>query len=172
MAKESGLYFSVQRIWRALAKVRDVAGLYVSPPQHAVVLCVDEKSKIQALDRSQPILSMRRGQPPRRSYNYTRHGTTSLFAVLDIATGRVNGKCYPRDRPAEFRKLLDEIEAGVPRGLDVQLVMDNYATHNAPLTRNWLAKRRRWHIYLAPTSSSSSPERLAYLRSSSLAIAR
>lgn len=174
MAKESGLSVSsVQRIWRAfglqphlmetfklstdpdfVAKVRDVVGLYVAPPQHAVVLCVDEKSQIQALDRSQPMLPMRPGQPARRSHDYTRHGTTSLFAALDIATGKVIGKCYPRHRATEFRKFLDEIEAAVPRGLDVHLVMDNYATHKAPLIRNWLAKRPRWHVHLTPTSSS------------------
>jgi transposase len=171
MAKQSGLSISsVQRIWRAfglqphrmetfklstdpdfVAKVRDVVGLYVAPPQHAVVLCVDEKSQIQALDRSQPMLP---GQPARRSHDYTRHGTTSLFAALDIATGKVIGKCYARHRASEFRKFLDEIEAVVPRNLDVHLVMDNYATHKAPAIRNWLAKRPRWHVHLTPTSSS------------------
>jgi transposase len=174
MSKQSGLSVSsVQRIWRAfglqphrmetfklstdpefVAKVRDVVGLYISPPQHAVVLCVDEKSQIQALDRSQPMLPMRPGQPARRSHDYTRHGTTSLFAALDIASGRVIGKCYGRHRAAEFRKFLDEIEAAVPRGLDVHLVMDNYATHKTPLIRNWLAKRPRWQVHLTPTSAS------------------
>jgi transposase len=174
MAKESGVSVSsVQRIWRAfglqphrmetfklstdpdfVGKVRDVVGLYVSPPQHAVVLCVDEKSQIQALDRSQPMLPLRPGQPARRSHDYTRHGTTSLFAALDIATGKVIGKCYSRHRATEFRKFLDEIEAAVPRDLDVHLVMDNYATHKTPLIRNWLAKRSRWYVHLTPTSSS------------------
>jgi len=174
MAKASGISVSsVQRIWRAfglqphrtetfklstdpdfVAKVRDVVGLYVSPPEHAIVLCVDEKSQIQALDRSQPMLPMRPGQPARRSHDYTRHGTTSLFAALDIATGKVIGKCYGRHRAAEFRKFLDEIEAAVPRDLDVHLVMDNYATHKTPLIRKWLAKRPRWHVHLTPTSSS------------------
>jgi len=174
MAKASGVSVSsVQRIWRAfglqphrmetfklstdpdfVAKVRDVVGLYVSPPEHAVVLCVDEKSQIQALDRSQPMLPMRPGQPARRSHDYTRHGTTSLFAALDIATGKIIGKCYGRHRAAEFRKFLDEIETAVPRDLDVHLVMDNYATHKTPLIRNWLAKRPRWHVHLTPTSSS------------------
>jgi transposase len=174
MSKESGLSVSsVQRIWRAfglqphrmetfklstdpnfVAKVRDVVGLYVSPPEHAVVLCVDEKSQIQALDRSQPMLPMRPGQSARRSHDYTRHGTTSLFAALDIATGKIIGKCYGRHRAAEFRRFLDEIEAAVPRDLDVHLVMDNYATHKTPLIRNWLAKRPRWHVHLTPTSSS------------------
>lgn len=174
MARACGLSVStVQRIWRAfglqphrletfklstdpdfVAKVRDVVGLYVTPPAHAVVLCVDEKSQIQALDRSQPMLPLRPGQPERRSHDYIRHGTTSLFAALDIATGRVIGKCYPRHRAMEFRKFLDEIEANVPADLDVHLVMDNYATHKAPLIRNWLAKRPRWHVHLTPTSSS------------------
>jgi transposase len=174
MAKASGLSVSsVQRIWRAfglqphrmetfklstdpdfVSKVRDVVGLYVSPPQHAIVLCVDEKSQIQALDRSQPMLPMRPGQVARRSHDYTRHGTTSLFAALDIATGHVIGKCYGRHRAKEFRKFLDEIEAAVPDDLDVHLVMDNYATHKTPLIRNWLAKRPRWHVHLTPTSSS------------------
>jgi transposase len=174
MAKASGLSVStVQRIWRAfglqphrlesfklstdpdfVAKVRDVVGLYVSPPEHAVVLCVDEKSQIQALDRSQPLLPMRPGQPARRSHDYKRHGVTSLFAALDIATGKVIGQCFPRHRATEFRKFLDEIEANVPKDLDVHLVMDNYATHKTPLIRAWLAKRPRWHVHLTPTSSS------------------
>jgi transposase len=174
MAKASGISVSsVQRIWRAfglqphrietfklssdpdfVAKVRDVVGLYISPPEHAVVLCVDEKSQIQALDRSQPMLPMRPGQAARRSHDYTRHGTTSLFAALDIATGHVIGKCYGRHRAREFRKFLDEIEENVPSDLDVHLVWDNYATHKTPLIRNWLAKRPRWHVHLTPTSSS------------------
>jgi transposase len=174
MARASGLSVStVQRIWRAfglqphrmetfklstdpdfVAKVRDIVGLYVSPPAHAIVLCVDEKSQIQALDRSQPMWPMRPGRPARRSHDYIRHGTTSLFAALDIATGRVIGKCYPRHRAAEFRKFLDEIEANVPGDLEVHLVMYNYATHKTPLIRNWLARRPRWHVHLTPTSSS------------------
>ena len=100
------------------------------------------------------MLPMRPGQPARRSHNYTRHGTTSLFAALDIATGRVIGKCYGRHRTAEFRKFLDEIEAAVPPDLDVHLIMDNYATHKTALIRKWLAKRPRWHVHLTPTSSS------------------
>ena len=174
MAKASGVSISsVQRIWRAfglqphrletfklstdpdfVAKVRDVVGLYVSPPEHALVLCVDEKSQIQALDRSQPMLPMRPGQAARRSHDYKRHGTTSLFAALDIATGKVIGQCFPRHRAAEFRKFLDEIEANVPKDLDVHLIMDNYATHKTPLIRAWFAKRPRWHVHLTPTSSS------------------
>ena len=174
MAKASGLSVStVQRIWRAfglqphrletfklstdpdfVAKVRDVVGLYMAPPERALVLCVDEKSQIQALDRSQPMLPMRPGQPARRSHDYKRHGTTSLFAALDVATGRVIGKCYPRHRAAEFRSFLDEIEAAVPSELDVHLIMDNYATHKTKLIKDWLAKRPRWHVHHTPTSSS------------------
>lgn len=174
MARDSGLSVStVQRIWRAfglkphrqetfklstdpdfVAKVRDVVGLYMAPPEHALVLCVDEKSQIQALDRSQPVFPMRPGQPERRSHDYTRHGTTSLFAALDVATGQVIGQCYPRHRAEEFRQFLDEIEARVPRDLDVHLVWDNYATHKTALIRDWLAKRPRWHVHLTPTSSS------------------
>ncbi len=174
LAKASGLSTStVQRIWRAfglqphrletfklstdpdfVAKVRDVVGLYMSPPDRAVVLCVDEKSQIQALDRSQPMLPMRPGQPARRSHDYKRHGTTSLFAALDIATGAIIGKCYGRHRAREFCEFLDEIEKNVPADLDAHLVMDNYATHKTPLIRNWLAKRPRWHVHLTPTSAS------------------
>ena len=174
MAKVSGLSTStVQRIWRAfglqphraetfklstdpefVGKVRDVVGLYMAPPDHAVVLCVDEKSQIQALDRSQPLLPMRPGQVERRTHDYTRHGTTSLFAALDIATGRVIGKCYPRHRAVEFRRFLDEIEDQVPAEVDVHLVMDNYATHKTPLVRDWLVKRPRWHVHHTPTGAS------------------
>lgn len=174
MARASGLSVStVQRVWRAfglqphrletfklstdpdfVAKVRDVVGLYMAPPDRALVLCVDEKSQIQALDRSQPMLPMRPGQPARRSHDYKRHGTTSLFAALDVATGRVIGECYPRHRATEFRRFLDRIEASVPADLDVHLVMDNYATHKTQLIRDWLIKRPRWHVHLTPTSSS------------------
>src|SRR6202453_4193441 len=174
MARSSGISTSsVQRIWRAFGlqphrtetfklstdplfvdKVRDVVGLYMSPPDHALVLCVDEKSQMQALDRTQPLLPLSPGQAERRSHDYKRHGTMALFAALDIATGRVLGKCYERHRAKEFRKFLDEIEAAVPDGLDVHLVMDNYATHKTPLIRNWFAKRPRWHVHLTPTSSS------------------
>ena len=115
---------------------------------------MDEKSQIQALDRSQLMLPLRPGQPARRSHDYKRHGTTSLFAALDIATGAVIGKCYGRHRAREFRDFLDEIERNVPADLDVHLVMDNYATHKTPLIRNWLARRPRWHVHLTPTSAS------------------
>jgi hypothetical protein len=108
--------------------VRDIVGLYLNPPDHALVLCVDEKSQIQALDRSQPLLPMRLGQAERRSHDYTRHGTTSLFAALDIATGRVIGRCYQRHRAVEFRNFLAQVEQAVPADLDIHLVLDNYAT--------------------------------------------
>jgi transposase len=174
MAKASGLSTStVQRIWRAfglqphraetfklstdpdfVTKVRDIVGLYMAPPARALVLCVDEKSQIQALDRSQPLLPLRPGQIERRTHDYTRHGTTSLFAALDVATGAVIGKCYPRHRAAEFRRFLDEIEKAVPGDLDVHLVMDNYATHKTPMIRDWLVKRPRWHVHHTPTGAS------------------
>lgn len=174
MAKESGLSpSSVQRIWRAFGlqphrsetfklssdplfveKVRDVVGLYLNPPERAVVLCVDEKSQVQALDRSQPVLPLRPGQAERRTHDYVRHGTTSLFAALNAATGDVIGKCYKRHRSVEFRKFLDEIEANVPADMDIHLVMDNYATHKTAAIRNWFAKRPRWHVHFTPTGAS------------------
>jgi hypothetical protein len=149
MARESGLSTaSVQRIWRAFGlqphrtetfklstdplfidKVRDVVGLYLAPPERAIVLCVDEKSQVQALDRSQPVLPLRPGQAERRTHDYKRNGTTALFAALDTATGSVIGKCYARHRAALFRRFLNEIERRVPADLDVHIVMDNYATH-------------------------------------------
>ena len=137
-----------------VAKVRDVVGLYMAPPERALVLCVDERSQIQALDRTQPLLPMRPGQAERRTHDYKRHGTTSLFAALDVATGRVVGKCYGRHRAAEFRRFLDEVEAVVPAGLDVHLVMDNYAIHKAPAVKAWLLKRPHWHVHFTPTSAS------------------
>jgi len=174
MAKESGISTSsVQRIWRAFGlqphraetfklstdplfidKARDVVGLYLNPPERALVLCVDEKSQIQALDRSQPVLPMRPGQIERRAHDYKRHGATSLFAALNTATGDVIGKCYKRHRAAEFKKFLVEIERRVPDDLDIHLIMDNYATHKTPAIRNWLAKRPHWHVHFTPTGSS------------------
>jgi transposase len=135
-------------------KVRDIVGLYMAPPERALVLCVDEKSQIQALDRTQPLLPMRPGQPERRTYDYKRHGTLSLFAALDIATGKVIGRCYPRHRSQEFLKFLREIDTRVPDGLDLHLVMDNYATHKTKPVRSFLAKRPRWHVHLTPTGAS------------------
>ncbi len=135
-------------------KVRDIVGLYLSPPERAVVLCVDEKSQVQALDRTQPLLPMRPGQVERRTHDYTRHGTTSLFAALDVKAGTVVGKCMPRHRTQEFCKFLDQVERNVPADLDVHVVMDNYGTHKTKLIRNWFAKRTRWHVHYTPTSAS------------------
>src|SRR6185437_6310957 len=135
-------------------KVRDVVGLYMSPPDHALVLCVDEKSQMQALDRTQPLLPLSPGQAERRSHDYKRHGTTALFAALDIATGRVLGRCYRRHRATEFRRFLDAIDAAVPADLDIHLVMDNYATHKAPAIKAWFARRPRYHLHFTPTYAS------------------
>ena len=174
MARASGLSVStVGRVWRAFGlqphraetfklsadplfaeKVRDIVGLYLAPPDRAVVLCVDEKSQMQALDRTQPLLPLRPGQAERRTHDYVRNGTTSLFAALDVAAGRVIGKCFPRHRAVEFRKFLDEIEANLPADLDVHLVLDNSATHKTKLIRDWLAKRSRYHVHFTPTSAS------------------
>lgn len=131
-----------------------IVGLSLDPPTRAVVLCVDEKSQIQALDRSQPVVPLQPGDIERRTHDYKRHGTTSLFAALDIATGRVIGQCQPRHRASEFLTFLDTIEANVPADLDVHLVMDNYATHTTPDVRDWLARRPRWQVHHTPTSAS------------------
>ena len=135
-------------------KVRDIVGLYLDPPDRAVVLCVDEKSQIQALDRTQPLLPMRPGQAERRTHDYKRHGTTSLFAALDIAAGTVIGKCFKRHRASEFRKFLDHVDANVPADLDIHIVLDNASTHKTKLIRDWFAKRPRWHVHFTPTSAS------------------
>jgi len=135
-------------------KVRDIVGLYLSPPNRALVLSVDEKSQIQALDREQPVLPMMPGMPERRTHSYVRHGTTSLFAALDVASGFVIGKCYKRHRSAEFLDFLKEIDARVPPELDVHIVMDNYATHKTAAVRNWLARRPHYHVHFTPTSAS------------------
>jgi transposase len=163
----------VSRIWRAFAlqphrtetfklskdplfieRVRDIVGLYLNPPERALVLCVDEKSQIQALDRTQPLLPMRPGQVERRSHDYKRHGTTSLFAALNVKTGTVIGSCHQRHRSVEFRKFLDKIEDSVPKNLDVHLILDNYGTHKTASIRAWLAKRPRFHVHFTPTSAS------------------
>ena len=174
MAKASGLsQTAVVRIWRAfglqphraetfklsadplfIEKVRDIVGLYLSPPEHALVLCVDEKTQVQALNRTQPLLPMRPGQVERRTHDYARHGTTSLFAALDAKTGKVIGQCQRRHRAAEFRKFLDTIDRNVPSNLDVHLILDNYATHKTATIRRWLAKRPRYHLHFTPTSAS------------------
>jgi transposase len=135
-------------------KVRDIVGLYLSPPDHAVVLCVDEKPQVQALDRTQPLLPLRPGQAERRTYDYKRNGTTSLFAALNVKAGTIVGKCMARHRATEFRRFLDEVEHNVPTDLDIHVVMDNYGTHKTQLIRNWFAKRLRWHVHFTPTSAS------------------
>jgi len=135
-------------------KVVDVAGLYHNPPEKAVVLCVDEKSQIQALDRSQPVLPMMPGMPERRTHDYLRHGITSLFAAFNIADGTVISELHRRHRAIEFRKFLVSIDKAVPADLDVHLVCDNYATHNTPEIRDWLARRPRFHVHFTPTGSS------------------
>jgi transposase len=174
LAKNVGLSHStVSRVWRAFGlqphrsetfklspdpllvdKIRDIVGLYMNPPDNAVVLCVDEKSQIQALDRTQPMLPFRPGQLERRTHDYKRHGTTSLFAALNVATGSVLGQTHRRHRSVEFRKFLDRIDASVPLNLDVHLVIDNYSTHKSPLIRNWLVKRPRFHVHFTPTYGS------------------
>ena len=162
---------TIHRIWRAFCphrgetfklskdplfveKVRDIVGLYLNPPERALVLSVDEKSQVQALDRTQPLLPMRPGQAERRTHDYKRNGTTSLFAALDVATGKVIGKCFRRHRSEEFRKFLNYIEDNVPPDLDIHIIMDNYATHKTDAIRNWFAKRPRWHVHFTPTSAS------------------
>lgn len=135
-------------------KVRDVVGLYLDPPERALVLCVDEKTQVQALDRTAPLLQLQPGQPERRTHDYTRHGTTSLFAALDVATGKVITACHQRHRAIEFRKFLKDIEQQVPGELDVHLVLDNYGTHKAPTVKRWLAQHPRYHLHFTPTSSS------------------
>ena len=124
-------------------KVRDIVGLYMAPPERALVLCVDEKSQIQALDRSQPLLAMRPGQAERRTHDYKRHGTLSLFAALDCASGNVIGRCFKRHRAKEFKSFLDTIEDNVLTDLDIHIVMDNLATHKTPAIKAWFAKRPR-----------------------------
>ncbi|MGW0633333.1 IS630 family transposase [Streptomyces sp. NPDC002758] len=135
-------------------KVVDVVGLYHNPPERAVVLCVDEKSQIQALDRSQPVLPMMPGMPERRTHDYLRHGITSLFAAFNISDGTVIGELHRRHHAIEFRKFLVTIDKAVPAGLDVHLVCDNYATHNTAEIKTWLAKHPRFHVHFTPTGSS------------------
>ena len=174
MAKASGLgRTTIQRIWRAfglqphrsetfkqsndpllIEKVRDIVGLYLNPPDRAVLFCVDEKSQIQALDRTQPLLPMRPGQVERRTHDYKRHGTTTLFAALNVATSKVITQFHRRHRSIEFRRFLDAVDAAVPKKLDVHLIMDNYGTHKTALIRNWLAKRPRFHVHFTPTYGS------------------
>jgi putative transposase len=187
MAEEIGLsHTTIRRIWNAFGlqphraetfklstdplfvdKVQDVVGLYMSPPNRAIVLCVDEKSQIQALDREQPVLPMAPGVAERRTHTYTRNGTTSLFAALDIATGAVIGKCSKRHRATEFLDFLKELDRRMPEGQDVHIVMDKFAmlaaigprpmadaTHKTPRVKAWLARRPHWHVHFTPTSAS------------------
>ena len=174
MARNVGLSpATVGRIWRSFGlkphrvdafqlsedpqlveKVRDIVGLYMSPPDNAVVLCVDEKSQIQALERAQPILPMDLGQPERRTHNYIRHGTTDLFAALDVASGLVIGRCFAQHRAKEFVKFLADIESSVPDDFDVHVILDNLATHKAPPVKRWLLKRPRFHLHFTPTHAS------------------
>lgn len=135
-------------------KVRDVVGLYLQPPERALVLCVDEKTQVQALDRTAPLLPLRPGQPERRTHDYVRHGTTSLFAALDVASGKVIARCQPRHRAIEFRRFLNTIEASVPANLEIHLILDNLSTHKAPTVKRWLAQHPRYQLHFTPTSSS------------------
>jgi len=135
-------------------KVGDLVALYSDPPEHAMGLCSDEKSQIQARDRRQPLLPMRPGQVERRTHDYRRHGTTSLFAALEVKTSRVIGQTHRRHRSVEFRKFLDHVEAKVAADLDIHVIMDNYGTHKAALIRNWVAKRPRFHAHFTPTYGS------------------
>jgi transposase len=174
MAAEVGLsQTAVSRIWRAfglqphrqqtwklsrdpqfVAKVRDVVGLYLDPPERAVVLCVDEKSQIQALDRTAPILPMLPGVPERATHDYKRSGTSSLYAALDLATGKVIGQLHSRHRAIEFKKFLQTLDREVPTDLDVHLVLDNASTHKTPAVKKWLVAHPRFVLHFTPTSSS------------------
>lgn len=174
MARAAGLSrMAIHRIWRAFGlqphrsetfklstdpllveKVRDIVGLYLHPPEHAAVFCVDEKPQIQALDRTQPLLPMRPGQVERRTHDYDRHGTTTLFAALNAKTSEVITQFHQRHRSVQFREFLDLIDTQVPRDLDVHIIMDNYGTHKTPSIRNWFAKRPRFHVHFTPTYGS------------------
>jgi transposase len=174
LAEDMGLSQStISRIWRAFGlqphrvetfklsndplfvdKVRDIVGLYMDPPERAVVLCVDEKSQIQALDRTQPLLPMKPGQAERKTWDYKRHGTTNLFAALNVKTGRIIGSVHRRHRTQEFMKFLRKIDEQVPEHLDVHMIMDNYSTHKTEKVKRWLLRRPRFHVHFTPTYSS------------------
>jgi len=174
MATEVGLtQTAVSRIWRAFGlqphrqdtfklsrdplfveKVHDIVGLYLNPPERAVVLCVDEKSQIQALDRTAPILPMLPGVPERATHDYKRHGTSSLYAALDLSTGKVLGALHARHRAIEFKRFLNTIDREVPAGLDVHIVLDNSSTHKTPAIKKWLLAHPRFELHFTPTSSS------------------
>jgi transposase len=174
MAKHVGLSHStVGRIWRAFGlaphksekftlsndplfveKVRDIVGLYLNPPERAVVLCVDEKSQVQALNRSQPLLPMMPGRAEKRTHTYVRHGTTALFAALNVADGKILGQCRRRHRAIEFLQFIKQIDANVPKELDVHVVLDNLSTHKTPAVQRWFARNPRFHVHFTPTYSS------------------
>jgi transposase len=174
MAKHSGLSHStVGRIWRAfglqphrsdafqlsndpmfIEKVRDIVGLYLNPPESAVVLCVDEKSQVQALNRMQPVLPMMPASTEKQTHTYVRHGTTSLFAALDVATGRVIGKCRRRHRSSEFVEFLKQLDNSVPPELDVHVILDNLQTHKTPAAHRWFLRHPRFHVHFTPTYTS------------------
>jgi transposase len=174
MAAETGLsQNAIVRIWHAFGlqphrvenfkfskdpqfveKVGDIVGLYLNPPDRAVVVCLDEKSQVQALNRTQPILPLAPGVPARQSHDYERHGVTSLFAAMDVASGVTISSCYRRHRQQEFLRFLNQVDENLPAGLDVHLVMDNYGTHKVSKVRNWLARHPRYHVHFTPTSGS------------------
>lgn len=174
MAKATGMsQTAIVRIWHAFGlkphrsetfkispdplfveKVRDIVGLYLNPPDRALVLCVDEKSQIQALDRTQPLLPLRPGQVERRTHDYKRHGTTTLFAALNTKSGEVIGECHRRHRAIEFRKFLDTIDRSVPPDLEVHLILDNYGTHKTPAIHRWLVRHPRFHLHFTPVGAS------------------
>jgi transposase len=176
MARAAGLsQTAIVRIWHAFGlqphrsetfklstdpffveKVRDVVGLYLNPPDRAIVLCVDEKSQVQALDRTQPLLPLEPGRAERHTHDYVRHGTTALFAALNVATGNVIGRCHTRHRQQEFVRFLDLIDSRVPReaGVAIHLIIDNYGTHKAPKVKRWLQRHPDFHLHFIPTSSS------------------
>jgi transposase len=176
LAREMGIgHDSIGRIWRAFGvkphvvrgfklskdpmfteKVRDIVGLYLNPPERAIVLSVDEKSQCQALERAQPVLPIDLGRPECRTHDYIRHGTTSLFAALEVATGKVIGQCHPKHRHQEFLKFLRHLDASYPErdGEGLHLIVDNYATHNTPAVRKWLARNPRFHLHFTPTGAS------------------
>ena len=174
MAAEMGLsQNAIVRIWHAFGlqphrvenfkfskdpqfveKVRDIVGLYLNPPDRAVVVCMDEKSQVQALNRTEPILPLAPGVPARQSHDYERHGVTSLFAAMDVASGVTISSCYRRHRHQEFLRFLNDVDESLPAGLDVHLVMDNYGTHKVSRVRNWLARHPRYHVHFTPTSGS------------------
>jgi transposase len=174
MARAAGIsHTSVQRIWKAhdlkphlvktfklsndkhfMEKVTDIVGLYLDPPEKALVLAVDEKSQIQALDRTQPGLPLKKGRAGTMTHDYKRHGTTTLFAALDIATGHVIGQCMKRHRHQEWLRFLRAIDRATPKALDLHLIADNYATHKHPKVKAWLARHPRFHMHFTPTSAS------------------